>query len=73
MINSAIASVVGPWIMREMLGFPRMVEPTLTGRLLYPRDFRELFYRAVSPDQVMPEALMLAQNLAQSDVRHAAQ
>ena len=33
-INSGIASVTGPWIMREVLGLSRTVELTLTGRLM---------------------------------------
>jgi enoyl-CoA hydratase/carnithine racemase len=64
-IDSAIASVVGPWIMREMLGFSRMVALTLTGSLIYPRDCSELFHQIVAPAQVMPEAFELACSLAQ--------
>jgi len=64
-IDSAIASVVGPWIMREMIGFSRMVDLTLTGRLIHPSDCSELFYRIVPRDQVMAEALTLAHELAQ--------
>ena len=33
-INSGIASITGPWIMREMLGLSRTVELTLSGRLM---------------------------------------
>src|SRR4051795_4748414 len=33
-INSGIASVTGPWIMREMLGLARTVDLTLTGRMM---------------------------------------
>lgn len=64
-IDSAIASIVGPWIMREMLGFSRMVALTLTGSLMYAGDCSELFHRIVPANQVMPEALALAHDLAQ--------
>ena len=33
-INSGIASVTGPWIMKEMLGLSRTVELTLMGRMM---------------------------------------
>ena len=32
-INSGIASITGPWIMREILGLSRTIEMTLTGRM----------------------------------------
>ena len=33
-INSGIASVTGPWIMREIIGLARTIDLTLTGRML---------------------------------------
>src|SRR5678809_52927 len=33
-INSGIASTLGPWLMREMLGLSRTVELTLSGRMM---------------------------------------
>ena len=33
-INSGIASVTGPWIMKEMIGIARTIDLTLTGRML---------------------------------------
>jgi enoyl-CoA hydratase len=33
-INSGIASVTGPWIMREMIGIARTIDLTLTGRMM---------------------------------------
>jgi enoyl-CoA hydratase/carnithine racemase len=33
-INSGIASTLGPWLMKEMLGLSRTIELTLTGRMM---------------------------------------
>ena len=65
-INSGIASVTGPWIMREMLGLSRTVELTLTGRLMDAQECHAigLVHRLVEQAQVLPAALALAQELA---------
>jgi enoyl-CoA hydratase len=65
-INSGIASVTGPWIMREMLGIGRTIDLTLTGRMMDADECRAigLINRLVPEDQVMPEAMKLAAELA---------
>jgi enoyl-CoA hydratase len=65
-INSGIASVTGPWIMREMLGIGRTIDLTLTGRMMDADECCAigLINRLVPADQVMPEAMKLAAELA---------
>jgi enoyl-CoA hydratase len=65
-INSGIASVTGPWIMKEMLGLARTTELTLTGRMMDAQECQTigLISRLVPQDQVMPAALALAGELA---------
>jgi enoyl-CoA hydratase len=65
-INSGIASVTGPWIMKEMLGLARTTELTLTGRMMDAQECHAigLISRLVPQDQVMPAALALAAELA---------
>ena len=65
-INSGIASVTGPWIMREMIGIARTIDLTLTGRMMDAEEsFRiGLINRIVPKDKVMEAALALATELA---------
>lgn len=65
-INSGIASVTGPWIMREMIGIARTIDLTLTGRMMDADEcFRiGLINRIVAKDKVMEAALALAGELA---------
>jgi enoyl-CoA hydratase len=65
-INSGIASTTGPWIMREMLGLARTIDLTLTGRMMEAAECATigLINRIVPREQVMPEALALAEELA---------
>ena len=65
-INSGIASVTGPWIMKEMLGIARTIDLTLTGRMMDARECHAigLINRLVPQDQVMQAALALAKELA---------
>jgi enoyl-CoA hydratase/carnithine racemase len=65
-INSGIASVTGPWIMREMLGLSRMIELTLTGRLMDAQECHHigLLHHVVPAGQVMSKALEIAHELA---------
>jgi enoyl-CoA hydratase len=65
-INSGIASVTGPWIMKEMLGLARTTELTLTGRMMDAQECHAigLISRLVPQDQVLPAALALAAELA---------
>lgn len=65
-INSGIASTLGPWIMREMLGLSRTIELTLTGRMMSAEECHRigLISELVSADRVLPRALELARELA---------
>lgn len=65
-INSGIASVTGPWIMKEMIGLARTIDLTLTGRMMDAEEsFRiGLINRIVPKDQVMAASLALAEELA---------
>jgi len=65
-INTGIASVTGPWIMRELIGLARTIDLTLTGRMMDAEECHRigLLNRLVSREQVMPEALALAEQLA---------
>ncbi len=65
-INSGIASVTGPWIMREMIGLARTIDLTLTGRMMTAEECLAigLINRIVPQGQVLPAALDLAAELA---------
>jgi enoyl-CoA hydratase/carnithine racemase len=65
-INSGIASSLGPWIMREMLGLSRTTELVLTGRMMSASEAHRigLIHHLVPADQVMPKALEVADELA---------
>jgi enoyl-CoA hydratase len=65
-INSGIASVTGPWIMKEMLGLSRTIELTLTGRMMDAEECRQigLVHHIVAADQVLPKSLEIARDLA---------
>lgn len=65
-INSGIASTLGPWIMREILGLSRTIELTLTGRMMQAEECHRIgiIHKLVAREQVMPEALALARDLA---------
>jgi len=65
-INSGIASVTGPWIMKEMIGLARTIDLTLTGRMMDADEcFRiGLINRIVPKEKVMEASLALAEELA---------
>jgi enoyl-CoA hydratase/carnithine racemase len=65
-INSGIASITGPWIMREILGLSRTIELTLTGRLVPAAEALSLglLNEVVAEDAVRPRASALAAELA---------
>jgi len=65
-IDSGIASTTGPWIMREMLGIARTIDLTLTGRMMDAAECHALglINRLVTKEQVLPEAITLAESLA---------
>jgi len=65
-INSGVASVTGPWIMREMLGMSRTIELTLTGRLMDAEECHHigLLHHVVPADQVLAKAMEIGRDLA---------
>jgi enoyl-CoA hydratase/carnithine racemase len=64
-INSGIASVTGPYIMREILGLPRTVELTLSGRLMNADEALEAgaLHRVVPAEDLLPTAYEIAAEL----------
>lgn len=66
-INSGIASVTGPWIMREILGIARTTDLTLTGRLMDASECLSIgiLNKIVAENLVLDNALLLAEELAQ--------
>jgi enoyl-CoA hydratase/carnithine racemase len=65
-INSGIASTLGPWLMREMIGLSRTIELTLSGRMMDADECHAigLIHRLVPKDRVVAAALDLARELA---------
>ncbi len=65
-INSGIASTLGPWLMREMIGLSRTIELTLSGRMMDAAECHAigLIHNLVPKDRVMAAALEMARNLA---------
>jgi enoyl-CoA hydratase/carnithine racemase len=65
-INSGIASITGPWIMKEMLGMSRTVELTLTGRLMPMDECHRigLVHHVVRREEVLGKAIAIADELA---------
>jgi enoyl-CoA hydratase/carnithine racemase len=65
-INSGIASTLGPWLMKEMLGLSRTIELTLTGRMMDGEECHRigLIHRLVEPKQVLSTAMEIAAELA---------
>lgn len=65
-INSGIASITGPWIMREMLGLSRTVELTLTGRLMAMEECHRIgiVHHVVPREAVLDRAIGIAEDLA---------
>ena len=65
-INAGIASITGPWIMKEALGLSRTVELTLTGRMMKADECERigLIHHLVAREEVLPRALQVAAELA---------
>ncbi len=65
-INSGIASTLGPWIMKEMLGLSRTIELTLTGRMMDATECHQigLIHRLVPQSDVMAASRETARELA---------
>ncbi|MCP3476457.1 enoyl-CoA hydratase/isomerase family protein [Bradyrhizobium sp. CCGUVB1N3] len=65
-INSGIASVTGPWIMREILGVARTTDLTLTGRMMDAAECHSIgiINKIVPAETVLEASLSLARELA---------
>jgi enoyl-CoA hydratase len=65
-INSGIASITGPWIMKEILGMSRTIELTLTGRMMAAEECHRIgiVHHLVPRSEVMIRALGIAGELA---------
>lgn len=65
-INAGIASITGPWIMREILGLARTTELVLTGRIMDGDEAHRLglIHEFVDEDAVFTRAVELAKELA---------
>jgi enoyl-CoA hydratase/carnithine racemase len=65
-INSGIASTLGPWLMREMIGLSRTIELTLSGRMMDAAECHAigLIHKLVPKERVMEAALETARELA---------
>ncbi|MGU3494803.1 enoyl-CoA hydratase/isomerase family protein [Xanthobacteraceae bacterium A53D] len=65
-INAGVASSTGPWIIHEMLGAAYASDLCLSGRLMPVEECKALglLHRLVGAEEVVPEALRLAQELA---------
>ena len=65
-INAGITSTTGPWIMREIIGYARMVDLTLTGRLMDAEEAHAIgvISRLVPQNEVFDTALNIATELA---------
>ncbi|APG86938.1 enoyl-CoA hydratase (plasmid) [Sinorhizobium americanum CCGM7] len=65
-INSGIASVTGPWIMREILGLARTTDLTLSGRLMVAAECHSIgiINQIVPAEDVLNASLSLARELA---------
>lgn len=65
-INAGIASITGPWIMREIFGLARTTELVLTGRMMDGTEAHQmgLIHELLEADAVFPRAMELAKELA---------
>jgi enoyl-CoA hydratase len=65
-INAGIASTLGPWLMIERIGWSRMVELTLSGRMMEADECHHigLIHSLVPRSDVMTKSLQVAAHLA---------
>lgn len=66
-INSGVASVIGPWLMREMIGLARSIELTQSGRLPLAEECLALglISQIVDENAVLQTAIDTARSFAQ--------
>ena len=66
-INSAIPSVMGPWLMIDRIGLSRAIELTLSGRMMDAKECHEigLIHHLTSAANVKPLALQIATELGE--------
>ncbi len=64
-INTGIASVTGPWIIREHVGLARTIDLVLTGRMMDAEEAHSigLINRLVAEEEVLDRAIELAREL----------
>lgn len=65
-IKAGVASAMGPWIIRELLGPAYATDLCLSGRIMDGAECRRLglFNRVVPREEVLPEAVRIAEELA---------
>jgi enoyl-CoA hydratase len=65
-INAGIASTLGPWLMIERIGWSRMVELTLSGRMMDAEECHHigLIHYVVPQSEVVAKAMEVAAQLA---------
>jgi enoyl-CoA hydratase len=65
-INAGIASITGPWIMREILGLSRTTELVLSGRIISGEEAFQygMLHALVSKEQVFERAMTIAEELS---------
>jgi len=65
-INAGIASITGPWIMREILGLARTTELVLSGKIVSGELAFQygLMHELVSQEQVLERAMAIAEELS---------
>ena len=65
-INAGIASITGPWIMREILGLSRTTELALTGKIISGEKAYEygMLHELVSEELVLERATAIAKDLS---------
>ena len=69
-INSAIPSVMGPWLMIDRIGLSRAIELTLSGRMMDAMECHAigLIHHLTTPENVKPLGLEIATQLGEKPV-----
>ena len=65
-INSGVVSIIGPWIMREVLGLSKTIELSLTGRLVMGDEALKIgiIHHITKSNKVMSLSLKIAKELS---------